>query len=72
MPRYRLHLPSAECVHEVHVHTEGNLTISYSTTDGQTASPQSDVTAVPEPSVALSLVAGALLLAMLRGPLQRG
>jgi len=66
MPRYRLQLPSAECVHEVHVHSDDNFTISYSTTGGQTASPQSDVLAVPEPALALSLVVGGVALALLR------
>ena len=63
MPLYRIGLPSAECVGEVRVQSEAGFTISYSTVQHLS---QSEVLAVPEPSLALSLIAGGLALALIR------
>jgi len=67
MPRYRIDLPGAECVGELHVHTECETTVTYSTaSDSQVGAWQSGVLTVPEPSLALSLVVGAVGLAAMR------
>ncbi len=63
---YRIALPSAEDVREVHLKVDccGSISISYSTVDSQGI--QSDVLVIPEPDPTICLVVGALMISLLR------
>ena len=71
MPVYRVGLPAAPVVSEVRVEViehacHNHIEISYAVTDGVVTSLMSEVLVVPEPGATVGLLAGAVLLSLLK------